>query len=280
VTQAPSVWHAAILGVIQGLTEFLPVSSSGHLVILPQLFGWQNPPIGFDVAVHFGTLIALVCFYWSELKGISAALLGVLVQRGKPLSDETLAQARLGGLVLLACVPAGIAGVLFERFFESLFHGFAAVGVALLATGGILWISEGLRKGTAEHSKIGVWDAIWVGIAQSVAIVPGISRSGTTIAAGLLCGLGRKEAPRFAFLISIPVILGATVLSAYHMLMQGMPANAIAPYAVGIITAGVSGWVAIKVVLQAVVRGQLRFFSVYCWTVGSAVILLALSGRF
>lgn len=280
MTQVPSVWHAAVLGLIQGLTEFLPISSSGHLVILPRLLGWQNPPIGFDVAVHFGTLVALVRFYWSDLKSMFAGLLRVLVHRGKPVSDETLAQARLGGLVLLACVPAGIAGVLFEGFFESLFHGFGAVGVALLATGGILWISEGLGERIAEHPKIGVWDAVWVGIAQSAAIVPGISRSGTTIAVGMLCGLGRKEAPRFAFLISVPVILGATMLSAYHLLAQGTPASMIVPYAVGVLTAAVSGWVAIKVVLQAVIRRQLRFFSVYCWVVGAVVIFLAFSGRF
>jgi undecaprenyl-diphosphatase len=273
----PTVWQAVVLGVVQGLTEFLPVSSSGHLVILPQLLGWPSPPLAFDVALHFGTLLSLMALYGRDLAGMAAAVPRALARRGGARDDQTLAQARLAGLVVLACVPAGVAGVLFEDTFESLFRGFGAVGAALMVTGVILWIAEALSR-VALRERISAWDALWVGIAQAFAIVPGISRSGLTIAAGLARGLGREESPRFAFLISVPVILGATLFAAQGVLSAGPSPGALLSYAVGTFTAALSGWAAIKVVLRAVIGGRLHYFSYYCWSVGAVVVVLAVLG--
>lgn len=279
MSETPSLYQAAVLGVVQGLTEFLPVSSSGHLIIVPRLLGWPSPPLAFDVAVHFGTLISLLCVYGRDLGQIAVAIPRALFPRGEDVAAETVVRARLGGLILLACVPAGIAGVLFKDFFESLFHGFGAVGAALLVTGGIIWVVEGLRGRIVERPRMSAWDALWVGVAQACAIVPGISRSGSTIAAGLARGLGREEAPRFAFLVSVPVIVGATVVTAHDLLARELPAGSVAAYVVGALAAAIAGWAAINVVLRAVVHGRLRYFSFYCWAVGAAVVVLAVLGR-
>jgi undecaprenyl-diphosphatase len=249
-----SIIEALLLGLVQGLTEFLPVSSSGHLVIFQHLLGIQEPPLTFDTLVHLGTLIPVFVVFWPDIAEILK----------KPFS-------RLPILVVVGCIPAAAMGILLEPVFEKAFESLLVVGIGLLITGFILVLAEKLSTRDLRNknwSTMTAWDAILIGVMQGIAITPGISRSGSTIAGSLLRGLNREYAARFSFLLSIPVIMGAGLLQ-----LKDLPAGAFAglnwiPYLVGPAVAAVSGYVAIKLVLRFVKSGRLSVFSYYCWAVG------------
>lgn len=257
-----TVIQALILGAVQGLTEFLPVSSSGHLVIFQHLLGLQNTPLVFDVLVHMGTLLAVFVAFWSDI----AALLR------KPWSKLTF-------LIVAGCIPAAIAGFLLEPIFEQTFKSLLVVGIGLLITGVVLMVSEKwalAHPGLKEIEETSYKDVLFVGLLQAIAIVPGISRSGSTISAGLLAGMERPFAARFSFLLSIPVILGAGLLEFKDLgsgAMGGIPAAAIIT---GLLSAALFGYIAIKVVLRLVNQGRLSIFSWYVWALG----LVALGWHF
>ena len=249
-----SVFEALLLGLVQGLTEFLPVSSSGHLVIFQHLLGIQEPPLTFDTLVHLGTLIPVFVVFWPDIVEILK----------KPFS-------RLPILIIVGCIPAAVMGIGLEPIFEKAFESLLVVGIGLLITGGILLLSEKLSirdNRNKNWSTMTAWDAVLIGVMQGIAITPGISRSGSTIAGSLLRGLNREYAARFSFLLSVPVILGAGLLQ-----LKDLPAGAFTginwlPYLIGPGIAAVSGYVAIKLVLRFLQRGRLNVFSYYCWTVG------------
>lgn len=254
-----TLWEAIVLGAVQGLTEFLPVSSSGHLVIFQHIFNAAQEPLTFDVLVHLGTLVAVFVAFWSDIVAILR----------KPLNKLTY-------LILVGCIPAGLAGYLLAPQIESAFESLLVVGLGLLFTGFILKFSEYLSlnmfnlKGIEETTY---GNAIFIGVMQALAILPGISRSGSTIAGGLLAGLDRELAARFSFLLSIPVILGAAVFELSDALGKGIPAHLVAPYIAGPIVAALFGYLAIKVVMNLVRQGRLSVFSYYCWGVGALTLL-------
>ncbi|HHV75832.1 MAG TPA: undecaprenyl-diphosphatase UppP [Syntrophothermus lipocalidus] len=249
---------AVILGIVQGLTEFLPVSSSGHLVIFQKLLGFQQPGVTFEVMLHLGTLVAVIAAFWSDVWGIIK----------KPMS-------RIVYLIILGTIPAGLIGVFLKPLFEQAFESLTVVGVGLIITGFLLVLGE--KLGTRawwgkEVEQTSVGDALFIGLLQGLAITPGISRSGSTISAGLLRGLDREFAARFSFLLSIPAILGAGILEGKDILDSGIAGHSLAPYIVGTVTAAVSSYIAIRIVMGLVKRGRLSLFSYYCWTVGILIL--------
>ncbi len=292
-------FQALVLGLVQGATEFLPVSSSGHLVLLPAFAGWPTAPLSFDVALHVGTTAAVIVFYARDLAGIvrGAALWLISAVRRREVREDDLASARLAGWLVLGSVPAALAGVGLKSWFESAFEKPPSVAVALLVTGAILLLAHRCATGRREMKTLTWRDALLIGCAQAVAIFPGISRSGSTIAAGLSRGLSRRSAPRFAFLLSVPAVLGAAVLQAKDLCENAVPAAAavvpgvtanIVPqgvaiagpmqYAVGVFVAFVSGLIAIKLVLIVVERAKLTWFALYCWAVGLGSLVWLATG--
>lgn len=253
-----TVLQAIVLGAIQGLTEFLPVSSSGHLVIFQHLFGISDTPLAFDVLLHIGTLAAVFVAFWSDIIAILK----------KPFDKLTY-------LIIVGIIPAGLAGFLIAPYFEATFKSLLVVGIGLIFTGIILMASEKYANkniGLKEEHETSYWDVIFIGIVQAISIIPGFSRSGSTISAGLFAGLDRNFAARFSFLLSIPVILGAGIFELKDLVGTGILASNILPYTIGVITAALFGYFAIKVVLRLVKHGRLSVFSYYCWAVAAVTL--------
>jgi len=261
-----SVPVAVALGVLQGLTEFLPVSSSGHLALVQHFFRIDSPGVTFEVFVHFGTALAVIVFFRRRIGAIIAAVLKLL--RGRAHDRD---EARLGLCLLLGTVPAGVVGIVFGRAVEGAFSNPMLVSLFLLVTGLLLWVTRWVSPGARPNA--GVRDALLIGVAQAVAILPGMSRSGWTVSAGLGLGIRREAAAEFAFLLSVPVILGATVLSLGDAFRSGVPPGAEA--VAGTAAAFASAIPAIFVLLRVVVAGRLYRFAYYCWTAGAAGIVLA-----
>ncbi len=247
--------EAILLGLIQGLTEFLPVSSSGHLVLVGNLLGVQENNLLFDVMVHFGTLLAVFYVFKDDIINILK----------KPFQKITM-------LIILGSIPTAIIGFLFEDLFEKLFNSLLTVGFTLIITGTILWLGELLTSGKKSLDKVSRLDAFIIGIAQGAAITPGISRSGSTIAISLMLNIERKVAAKFSFLLSIPAILGATVLKTGEAFTTSESINFI-PIIVGTVIAIISGYFAIKLLLKFLEQGKLIYFSIYCWSVGIIILL-------
>lgn len=249
-----SYLNAAILGLLQGLTEFLPVSSSGHLVIFQNILGMTEPLLSFDVFLHLGTLIAVFIVFWEDIWYLIRHLFS------KPVA-----------LIILAVIPAGIAGVFLEDLFNQLFSSVLFVGCALFVTGVLLWLSDNCY-GDKDMEDMTVKDALIIGLFQAVAITPGISRSGSTIFGALLRGFNRKTAASFSFLISIPTILGAAVLHGYQLITETGSLGIEPSYWVGMIVAAISGYAAIRTFLALVQKQKLKYFSFYCWGVGIFIL--------
>jgi len=263
--------ESIILGVLQGLTEFLPVSSSGHLVLMQSVLGLNEPMVFFDILLHIGTVAAVFVVYRAEIKRILVetwrAIPGGFRDFGR------FPQAKTALMIVLANVPTAIIGLTLEHPFEKLFGSPLAVGVMLLVTGGILLATRNLRDTGADETEMTAWQAVIIGIVQGLAITPGISRSGMTIAAALFLGIKRESAARFSFLLSIPAILGALVLKLRHTAItpEEMPVQAV-----GMAVSFLVGVAALIWLINVVKRGKLVWFSWYVWTLG----LLAIAGSF
>ncbi|MGM0471912.1 MAG: undecaprenyl-diphosphatase UppP [Bacillota bacterium] len=257
-----SIIESIILGVVQGITEFLPISSSGHLVIFKQLLGFTEPHLIYDIFLHFGTLLAVTIFYWSDIKDLLSF-------------DAQYNQERL--LIIIATIPTALIGVGLKDTFEGLFGSLIAVGIALLFTGVLLWLVENLEIDFAKEIKqLTLMQAVIIGVAQGAAITPGISRSGMTIVAGLLIGLRRKAAARFSFLIFIPAVLGATLLETVDVIQAGAITVNYLALLVGTLTAAVVGYLAIKFLLKVLEKDQFNYFAYYVWGLGGLILLLNL----
>ncbi|MGB9890849.1 MAG: undecaprenyl-diphosphate phosphatase [Anaerolineae bacterium] len=272
-------FRALFLGLLQGATEFLPVSSSGHLVLIPWLLGWPIPGLAFDAMVHWGTLVAVIAYFWRDwaalLRGAGRGL------RTRSLDDPN---ARLSLLLIVATVPGALAGALLEDFFEGMFARPAAVAGFLLLTAAILTLAESAwaRRISAPDgasralSALSWQDALTVGVAQVVAILPGISRSGATIAAGLGRGLEREAAARFSFLLSAPIILGAGAVQLGKLAQAGGLAGEAPLLVAGFLTALASGLAAAHFLLNYVRRRPLYPFALYCALLGILGLAVAL----
>jgi undecaprenyl-diphosphatase len=250
---------AILLGGLQGATEFLPVSSSGHLVLAQHLLGdFQQPGVLFDVLLHLGTMIAVVMYFWNDLVGLISSLWR---------RDETAPRQRhMLSLLIAGSVPTAVIGLLFKDFFIGLFDRPALVCVMLLVTGSLLWLAERLRSRAPARLEMTYVDSIVVGTVQGCAIIPGISRSGSTIAALLLRGVDGETAARFSFLLALPAVLGAALLSLKDL--DSVAVSEIMPYLAGTITALVTGLLCIHMLMGVIRRRRLHWFAVYCWMAG------------
>ncbi len=265
--------QAIVLGIVQGLTEFIPVSSSGHLVLVPHLLGWRfshAQAFVFDVLVQWGTLFAVFIYFRSDLVTIGLAFVRGVV-RGKPFAD---ADSRMGWYLVLATLPAVVAGLAAKDLVESAFASPRATGIFLLCTALLLVIAErvGHRNRSMEEMTWG--DALWIGCSQVLALLPGISRSGSTIAGGMTRHLDRSAAARFSFLMSVPVMVGAGVLALGDLAALPATDHFLQPLLAGFLAALVSGYIAIRWLLAYLSRHSLYGFAVYCVVLGLLVLFL------
>ncbi len=265
---------AIVLGLVQGATEFLPVSSSAHLVIVPWLLGWQPGDLLFDTILHWGTLVSIVVVFRADFVRIIQATLTSLVRRS--LAD---ANARLGWWIVLATIPAAVTGLLLKDAIEKLFQAPVIVGMFLFVTAALLLGSEWLARRSSPRTtleKLSLTDAILIGLAQAVALLPGVSRSGSTIAAGLARGLRRDEAARFSFLLGTPAFLGAGLLQLADVL--GTDPSAVTAQLpallVGFVVSAIAGLVAIRFLLDYLRQRTLYPFAIYCVAMGLFVLLV------
>jgi undecaprenyl-diphosphatase len=253
------------------VTEFLPISSSGHLVLVPWLFQWENPGLAFDAMLHLGSLLAVVAFFWRDLRDLAVAGLASVKERS--LGGDQ--RRKLAWCVVLGSVPAAVLGFAFNDFFEALFGAPVWAGALLLVTGMILALSERYGRKTLDLYRIGWLDALVVGFGQALAIAPGISRSGATIGAGLWRGLRRESAARFSFLLSVPVIFGAGVFKLKDLWETSLVVDSPWPVLAGFLAAAISGFLSIRFLLGYLRKGRLYPFAVYCWAAGLLTLLLA-----
>jgi len=260
-----SILHSIFLGMVQGLTEFLPVSSSGHLVFFQSLLGLKEPPIFFDVMLHLGTLLAVVIYFWKDIWKIIEGIGSTL--KGKEKNRE---EVKLFLWIILATFPTGLMGILFKDWFESFFSKPKLVGGMLFITGLVLWLTRFVKKEGKPLIRMGWINAILIGIAQGVAIIPGISRSGATISMGLFCGLDRELSGKFSFLLSIPAILGATLLEYKKLDITSGLGTAL----VGTAVAFGVGILALTFLMKIIKMGKIFNFSYYCCGIGILMIIL------
>ena len=271
--------QAIILGLVQGLAEFLLISSSGHLALLQYFFGVEaDSVLIFTVLLHLGTLIAVFVVYWKDitdlLKELCCVIYDVFHHRGLRINHTPT--RRLGFLIIVASIPTAVIGLLFNDTFESFYSNLLAIGIGLLFTGTILWIADRMASGDKHIREMKFSNAIFVGVMQGIAITPGVSRSGSTLFGGLMSGLDRAFAVKFAFLISIPSILGSFLLELPGAMHEGLGGASLGPVLTGVVVSAVSGYVAIKLMIKLVTDKHLTVFSFYTWGLGALVVIYAL----
>lgn len=259
-----TVLHALILGIVQGLGEFLPISSSAHLVLVPWLFGWEDPGLTFDVALHMGTLFAVVLYFWKDwVKLFKAAL-----------TKGASSDKRIFWYLVVATIPGALLGLALEKKAETVFRSPLLIGIMLIVMGAILYLADKKRE-VRTLDTMTLKEAIWIGLSQALAIIPGVSRSGSTMAAARFFTLTREEAARFSFLMSTPIILGAGVLKLRHLTM----ASINLPFSVGVITSFVVGISSISFLLKYLKTNNFGLFVVYRFAIGLIVIGFVLAGH-
>ena len=283
------IYQAVVLAIVQGLGEFIPISSSGHLIIVRRLLGWNElspaHELTFDVALHFGTLLSVLFYFrrtWIQI--IRAALGGKVVRFSETggsdvnlTAEEQKEERLLLWFLALATIPGAIAGKLLEHSAEDYFreHIFLIAG-ALIVVALLMWLGEKVGSLNKPLTRTTFADSLIIGLAQAFALIPGVSRSGSTITAGLFCNLTREAAVRFSFLLSTPIIAGAALLKAHELRKEGLPAGMHAPFLVGIIVSALVGYAAIAWLIRYLQSNSLRLFIVYRIVAGIVVIALAL----
>ena len=263
------LFEAIILGLVQGITEFLPISSSAHLILLPWMFGWQGTLIdslNFDVALHAGTLVAILAYFWRDW-------LNLLRKFFAGMHDGTwkTGEGRLVWFIVLATIPAGVLGVKYEHVVEESFRNPLLIAASLIVISIVMWAADRFSAKTAGMDRMTLGNAVVIGCAQATALVPGVSRSGSTIIAGLFTGYTRESAARFSFLLSTPVIAGAAVLKLHKLHLA--PGEAL-PFAVGTACSAVVGYLSIKFLLQYLNRHTLNLFVWYRLALAVAILVL------
>jgi len=268
-----SIIHAAVLGLVQGLTEFLPISSSAHLILVPKFFGWNDAFVdsaAFDVMLHMGTLVALLIYFRHDLWRYLAAWLASL--RERTIGDDP--NRRIAWLLVISVIPAALIGAAFESTFDTAFREqIAWIAVFTLAGAALLWLAErwGTRRRNLEAMRVS--DAAVIGVGQAIALFPGISRSGITIATGLFLGLERDTAARFSFLMSVPVIAGAGIFKARTIVGSEIGASQAGELVVGVLTSGIFGFIAVAFLLRYLRGHGTGIFIAY--RVGLAALIVA-----
>ena len=257
--------HAVVLGLVQGLTEFLPVSSSGHLILVPYAFGWHDQGLAVDAALHLGTLAALVAYFRGELIALATGALS----------------RRLIVVLGVASVPAGLTGLLFGQAIATGLRAPLLIAITTAFWGGVMWAADRRAAPPAAGAadpleRIGWGQGVAIGLAQAIALIPGTSRSGITITTGLLGGLDRATAARFSFLLGIPVTAGAGLLKTVHLLDAGVPAGQAGPLAVAILTSFAGGWFAVWFLVHYLKQGSLLPFVLYRFVLSAIILFVAL----
>ncbi|NLL69593.1 MAG: undecaprenyl-diphosphate phosphatase [Epulopiscium sp.] len=283
-----SILKAIIMGIVQGMTEFLPVSSSGHLVIFGKLLRLElNTGIVFEVMLHLGTLIAIFCAYTKDVWSLIKAGIGILIdipkaiktriQEGHWTNKEDNRKKdpyrKLVWLIIVASIPTAIIAFTMKPMIEYLFSSLLGTGIALLVTGCLLYIADKIIQGTVQLEELKYKNAFVIGIIQGFATIPGISRSGSTIVAGLLNDLDKESAIRFSFLMSIPAVLGAGLLELKDVPTEMVSEVFSAPYLIGTAVAAISGFICIKALIVILKNQKLHWFSYYCWIIGLLAII-------
>jgi undecaprenyl-diphosphatase len=269
-----SIIEAIILGIIQGLTEFLPISSSAHLVITPFLFGWQIPveeAFIFGVLVQLGTLVAVIAYFWKDLLTIALAFFEGIARR-QPFANQ---QSALGWYLILATLPAGVLGLLFKDTLENLFSDARAAAFFLFLTAFLLLFSEYIGKRSRKLDEFNWVDSLWMGMGQALAIFPGVSRSGATIASGMARQLDRPSAARFSFLMSVPIMLAAGGLATLDLFEVPNLGQFLPVIFAGFFTSAIVGYLSIRWLLAYLVRHSLVAFAIYCLVLAAVTILLS-----
>jgi undecaprenyl-diphosphatase len=281
-----SLFQAVILGLVQGFTEFIPISSSAHLIIIPWLFHWNDPGLSFDVALHMGTLTALIWFFWADwVRLVRAGVASIIERKIGGDSDR-----RLAWFLVIGTIPGAIAGWLGESKIEQLFHqpntpntmgAMIAMAVIIALLGAALFTTERIARHLRVMNQMSLKDAVIIGLSQALSIFPGVSRSGSTITAGLALGLQRETAARFSFLLSAPIMLGAglkSLLDVRGELASGAMAQSELPlFAAGFIVAAISGYLCIKYLLKFLQKNSTDVFVYYRWMLAALVIGIALA---
>lgn len=272
-----SFFHAILLGLIQGIAEFLPISSSGHLAIAEHLLGLKDAgavPEFYDVLLHLGTLLAVFVAYWPEIRDIILEFFRGIRDIAHHSTPTPVPPARrMILLIIVATLPLFVVLPIKDKV-ESLSGSMVFIGLALLVTGVLLFASDRVRRGRKNEASATMLDALLVGVGQAIATMPGISRSGMTITAGCFVGYERRFAVRFSFLMSIPAILGANILSLKDAIDAGIDWSQLPVYLVGIITAAVVGYLCIRLLKMIADKGKFGFFAYYCWAVGALTLIL------
>lgn len=271
------LYQGIVLGIVQGLTEFLPVSSSGHLVLGQIFFGMTESQLVFDISVHVGTLAAVIVVYFNDIIQI---LRSVFKWTGELISFDTQKAGqryredenlRIAVFIIIGSVPTAFLGLVLKQYETVLFSSQVLVGCMLILTGTVLWISKGFYTANEKGAPLGVRRAVGVGFIQGLAVIPGISRSGSTIAAGMFMGLGRGTAAKFSFLLSIPAIVGAEILGIKDLVENGESLDMVTIWST--LASFIVGLVALKILLKLVHSGKFHLFAPYCWLIGALVLL-------
>jgi undecaprenyl-diphosphatase len=281
------IFQSIVLGIIQGLTEFLPISSSAHLLIVPWLFGWKDPAITsiqFDVALHMGTLIAVLVYFAADWRRLIVAFVRSLVERR--IGDDP--DRRLAWFLVIGSIPGAIVGVLAESKIDDLFHkpenvrtGIVIIAIMMILLAVLLWLAERIGKRTFDLRNLSFGTAIAIGVSQALAVIPGVSRSGSTITAGLFLNLKRDSAARFSFLLATPIVLGAGLKKLYDALQT--PSSAITSaqwpaYIFGFLAAAIAGFFCIYFLLRYLQRNSTLPFIVYRVLLGIVLLILIFAG--
>jgi undecaprenyl-diphosphatase len=264
--------NAILLGILQGITEFLPVSSSGHLVLAQHFLHLNTEAnLTFDIMVHFGSLLAVIIYFKRDIFNLINSLFHWSSNSSKHSSNHWYAL-----YLLIATAVTGYLGFAFKDFFESQFGSPYIVSCMLIVTGIIIYVSDLVPSSQRRVEQMGIFRAVLIGLGQAVAIMPGISRSGTTISVSLFSGIRREDAARFSFLLSIPAILGAS-LSEYKNILN-LDANLTVSYIVGVLAAFISGYLVIALLLEIIRNKKLHYFSFYCWAIAIVSMILLAKG--
>jgi undecaprenyl-diphosphatase len=260
-----NILHAIFLGIVQGLTEFLPISSSGHLALLEHYFNVQEAGLAFDVLLHVGTLVALIAYFWQDWMGMFKALL-------RP-GRQNRFERRLFWYLVVATIPGALAGLLLEKKAETLFRAPTRIAILLAVMGIILYLADRMARHQKRLPGITLTDAILVGLSQALAIMPGVSRSGSTMTMGLFLGFTRETAARFSFLLSTPIIFGAGLYHVLKMFKGGGSHTFITlPYALGFLAAIVSSYLTIKFLLRFLQRHTFTIFVIYRLVLAAVIL--------
>jgi undecaprenyl-diphosphatase len=269
-----NLFQAAFLGFLQGVAEVLPISSSAHLIFVPWLFGWTESGLTFDVALHFGTFIALFAYFWRDIVHLVQGTYTGVRQR-----DFSSQESRLPWLLVAGSVPAAIVGKLFEAQIEQLFRGSPLlISLMLILFGLALGLADRYGRQLRDVASVGLGTAMTIGCFQCLALIPGVSRSGITITAALLLGLARPSAARFSFLLSLPIVAGAAMLKAVHLFKHGIEPGMLGPMLVGVTVAAISGYLSVAFLLRFVQKNTVWPFVWYRLVVGGGLLAAVGSG--